>query len=156
MGRHGGYGGTRGGDGGEGGKISFAVAALIAFVVLALAGKIDAEGALAKFLSVIKIVGIVGIISVLLLVLTAIGFAWWAAKKEAKRKEDERAQQLLRDLDRVARFASTHRTRSRVVPGHFGNSRPSFVRSRKWSIQNCSVANRIESGVAEVLSSTLI
>ncbi len=95
MGRHGGYGGTRGGDGGEGGKISFAVAALIAFVVLALAGKIDAEGALAKFLSVIKIVGIIGIVSVLVLILTAIGFAWWAAKKEAKRKEDERAQQLL-------------------------------------------------------------
>lgn len=93
MGRNGGYGGTRGGQGG--GKISFAVAALIAFVVLALAGRIDAEGTLAKLFNVLKIVGIVGIVSVLVLILTAIGFAWWAAKKEAKRKEDERAQELL-------------------------------------------------------------
>jgi hypothetical protein len=50
---------------------------------------------MASVLSVVKVVSLVAVIGFVALLLTLIGVAIWAAKKEQKRKEDERTQQIL-------------------------------------------------------------
>ena len=98
MAGRGGYGGAggNGGAGSSGGMVKLALAGLVVFCLVYFFGdRADATGAMASVLSVVKVVSIVAVIGFVALLLTLIGVAVWAAKKEQKRKEDERTQQIL-------------------------------------------------------------
>lgn len=101
MAGRGGYGGNggagrNGGEGSSGGMVKLALAGLVVFCLVYFFGdRADAKGAMASVLSVVKVVSLVAVIGFVLLLLTLIGIAVWAAKKEQKRKEDERTQQIL-------------------------------------------------------------